>query len=201
MSEHRSPRRPQCAGRTHLDSQPERSCKAPKLRARCGASASCPPTLLLRTTTSTPLVPPTTDGPLRAEGQCPDARANTNAGLDARDPERPPPRQLRLRRRFNLAERQHAPSAAWPPRRTKTRGLDSFAPSEETATSSRGESRCQQYLEGVGIRRLLREIRPRRGAPPRGRAGARHFRESEGLSIAQIAERPGRSPATSGLLL
>src|SRR5690242_16699906 len=37
--------------------------------------------------------------------------------------------------------------------------------------------------------------------PPRGRASravalARHFREAEGLSIAQIAERLGRSPAT-----
>jgi hypothetical protein len=47
--------------------------------------------------------------------------------------------------------------------------------------SFRGASRCEQYLEGVGIRSV---------------ALARHFRECEGLSIAQIAERLGRAPST-----
>jgi hypothetical protein len=41
---------------------------------------------------------------------------------------------------------------------------------------------------------LFSGLRPCRRAPSRGRA--RYFREVEGLSIAQIADRLGRSPAT-----
>jgi hypothetical protein len=59
----------------------------------------------------------------------------------------------------------------------------------------RGESRLEQYLQGVGIRRFLGEIRPCCGAAPRLRTGA-PLPRVRGLSIAQIATRPGRLPAT-----
>jgi hypothetical protein len=60
---------------------------------------------------------------------------------------------------------------------------------------SRESRRRAQYLRGVGTSRPSaaddRVLEPRRGV-----ALARHFREAQGRSIAQIAERLGRSPAT-----
>jgi len=58
-----------------------------------------------------------------------------------------------------------------------------------------GEHRIEQYLEAVGSGvssgRYDRVVERRRAV-----ALARHYREAEGLSIAQIAERLGRAPAT-----
>jgi DNA-directed RNA polymerase specialized sigma24 family protein len=57
-----------------------------------------------------------------------------------------------------------------------------------------GARRFQQYLEGVrsaSAERYDRVVERRRAV-----ALALHFREAEGLSIAQIAARLGRSPAT-----
>ncbi len=46
------------------------------------------------------------------------------------------------------------------------------------------------------LRRLLGKERPGWLSAARAVALARHYRESDGLSIAQIAARPGRAPAT-----
>jgi DNA-binding NarL/FixJ family response regulator len=66
--------------------------------------------------------------------------------------------------------------------------------------AQRGQYRRWQYLEGMAVRRTSaayeRVIERRRAV-----ARARHFREAEGLSIAQIADRLGRSPATVKALL
>jgi len=59
----------------------------------------------------------------------------------------------------------------------------------------RGEYRFEQYLTGVGsavASARYDRVRERRRAV----ALARHFREAEDLSIAEIASRLGRSPAT-----
>ena len=66
---------------------------------------------------------------------------------------------------------------------------------ERQRTTSRAETGLEQYLECVGSdvssERYDRVVERRRAV-----ALARHFRVSEGLTIAQIAERLGRAPAT-----
>jgi hypothetical protein len=66
----------------------------------------------------------------------------------------------------------------------------------EAGARSRGERGVEQFLEGIGIRHLLGSDTDRVIERRRAVALARHVRESEGLSIVQIAERLGRSPAT-----
>jgi hypothetical protein len=64
----------------------------------------------------------------------------------------------------------------------------------------RGRCCCSHYLGCIDTGKPLvgydRVLEQRRAV-----ALARHFREAEGLSIAQIAERLGRSPATGQCLL
>ena len=59
---------------------------------------------------------------------------------------------------------------------------------------ARGTDSCERYLESMSSHRRAaydRVLERRRAV-----ALASHFREVEGLSIAQIADRLGRSPAT-----
>jgi hypothetical protein len=87
-----------------------------------------------------------------------------------------------------------------PPPRTKTRGAESSLGVGGNGDGVPGECRFGQYLEGVGIRRLLRRyvrVVERRRAV----ALARHFRESEGLSIAEIAASGSLAGDGQGVLL
>jgi DNA-binding NarL/FixJ family response regulator len=64
-----------------------------------------------------------------------------------------------------------------------------------TSQNLGGRRGPQQYLDGMSPRRAnaaYDRVLERRPAV----ALARHYREAEGLSIAQIAERLGRAPAT-----
>src|SRR5205823_2345189 len=73
-------------------------------------------------------------------------------------------------------------------------GLAGFVSSTGSPLLPGGSDRSERYLESMSSDRLAaydRLLERRRAV-----ALARHFREAEGLSIAQIADRLGRSPAT-----
>src|SRR2546423_13341342 len=82
----------------------------------------------------------------------------------------------------------------------RRRAQTSFAPTtgrtlRAEAASPRGERGSERYLGGISFDEPAaawdRVVERRRAV-----ALARHFREAEGLSIAQVADRLGRSPAT-----
>ena len=90
-------------------------------------------------------------------------------------------------------DRTVASAAALPLRDSGTRSarLRALATEEDVEKQSGGSSTFERGMGTIGDVRLDRVAERQRAV-----ALARHYREAEGLSIVQIAERLGRAPAT-----